>query len=93
MGFTDFMIAINMTVDNFSAYTCSHCIMASTVMSFKITTEQCFVKGFKTEDNSMLNLHYNQQLLIAPSCSVRYFRITVLLDAFDQKNNIIYGSA
>ena len=57
------------------------------MMSFKIMTEHCFVKGFKTEENSMLNLHYNQQLLIAPSCNVRYYRIT--LDSFDQKKH--YG--
>ena len=45
-----FMLAIKVTVDNFATYCCSYFIVASIVISFKIMTQKCLVKRFKTEE-------------------------------------------
>ena len=49
------MFAIKVMGDNFATCCFSHYFVISIFMSFKIMTEQCFVKEFKTEEKSMLN--------------------------------------
>ena len=49
------MFAIKMIVNNFAAWRCcSHYIVARIVISFKIMTDHCFLKGFKTEEKGCL---------------------------------------
>ena len=58
------MFDIKKIEDNFAACCCSHYVAASIAMFFMIMTSQCFVKGFKTEENSKLkNTEINSRLL------------------------------
>ena len=43
------LFVMKMVVDNFSACCCSHYVVASFAMSFKVMAEHCCVKKFKTE--------------------------------------------
>ena len=52
------MIAIKTIIDNnFTSCCSSHYIVVSIAMLFKIMTEQCVLKEFKTEKESMFKKH------------------------------------
>ena len=52
-----FILAIKVIVDNFATCCCSHYIVTSIVMSFKIMKEQSIFKGFKTEEKAFLQIN------------------------------------